>query len=140
MKTRGLAAKNLDDFELMEIIELLTGWNPPICDFDRSRSRWHTLDAYLVDFDSVRDELLASDVAKAILAPGEEPGPVRIRRELAENPGEVYQKHFHCNLVHPHVYRVGDKHIHDDQAWLGAAIEVEARMRKYAGGSEGSRQ
>ena len=43
----------------------------------------------------------------------------------AAAPGEVWEKHVHSALQHSHIYQHGDGHIHEGEARLGAAVEIE---------------
>jgi hypothetical protein len=60
MKSRG-GAKSLDVLSLHDLLCFMAGWHPPTNEFERSRSRWLTWTEYDIEYEAVRDELLASD-------------------------------------------------------------------------------
>jgi hypothetical protein len=114
---------SLDTFTAMELLAFTVAWSPPVDDTDRRRfPRWQTWEAYFRDYDTIRPLLIVSDYHK--------PGAVLFadtaRAALAAaKKGEVWAKHTHKALLHSHLYTHGDAHVHDDDARLGPAEEIE---------------
>jgi hypothetical protein len=113
---------SLDTLTTMEILCFTTCWSPTdLLQFPR----WRTWPQYFADYDAVRDELLASAFHSRHLEGGL-PFADRAREALAAaGPGETWGKHDHAALRHAHLYQRGDAHVHDDEARLGAAVEIE---------------
>ena len=55
-RTRNRRIRTVDSFPVHEWLMFLAGWQPPTTDFERERSPWDSWQAYLADWESVRDD------------------------------------------------------------------------------------
>lgn len=103
---------------------MMVGWHPGC----GAAVRWTSWQEYFDDTDLLRDELMADPEVLRMYGVGTEPFADRLRRELAERPGTVYEKHggweghvtlkakdghdFSSNERHSHVRFPDDQHEH----------------------------
>ena len=129
----------LDTFGYRELWPFVHGWHPPIAGALHHVGDWETWEQFFADFDSIEDELierLAAGTVMEQLASGQElPFGSTIRGELRARPGECYDAHRHCALLHAHIFTPGDGHAHAELARLGPAVEVRAAPAGHADGA-----
>jgi hypothetical protein len=122
-------ALTLADIGLHDILFFIGPWSPPLTAPEKARSRWQSWPEYFAEYDAVKEELAAS----TLLQPGQAPFAERVRQEMRDRPGEVWQAHFHRALRHSHFCKPGGAHIHENLATLGAAVEAEGTQARQDG-------
>ena len=63
----------IDSLDFESLLSFLAGWEPPISDFEKSRSRWSTWEAYDTEYEALRVELLEHEWALNAIERGEIP-------------------------------------------------------------------
>jgi len=69
----GHRTVRLLDLDFCDVLAFVSGWHPPVGEFQRSRARWQTWPEYFAEYELLRDQVLATSFARGYTEQGESP-------------------------------------------------------------------
>jgi hypothetical protein len=67
-RTLSRRGVRLDDLDFCHRFHWLAGWRPPRGDFERSRARWFTWLDFFTEYETLREQVLTTSVARHKMA------------------------------------------------------------------------